>query len=1257
MYKLPHYPGDLWKRKHSKISSKVFPYQQQIRKSKTGHRAVKCFVVAAIAIVTSLSTTASADQFTLNWTDNSDNEDGFVIERSIDGSSFTQIDTVDANITSYTDANLAPSTTYSYRVNAYNNFGTSGYTNTASGTTASPNTPPSIDAVSNQTTFENENAGPISLTVFDAESPALTLSLTATSSNQALVPNENIALTGSGSSRMATIAPSANQVGAATISVTVSDGTDSASSDFLLTVEPAPIPESDTIQIAIEGFLGGSYEFGQSDSFQAVVSGEQSAIQSVELYDNGALVNADNDAPYEFTFTANVTGDHLLKAVLTTGMGVYEKSFSAFVADPPNTAPAISVIGDHTIEENTIAGPISFNVSDAETLVVNLSISATSSDATLVPEVNITLTGNGSLREISIAPSANHVGATTITVTVSDGTDSATADFLLTVEPAPIPEPPSDEIVPADDPNLWLGLAFDEESGSSVFDVSDNINDGSITTGVTRSDSGQFGRSLDFDGSAGAVDLGYLNIPGSALTIAAWIRPDSFGVSDARIVSKATDVAEDDHIWMLSTINSGGIKLRFRLNTIGTPTSTLIGATTLPTGEWSHVAATYDGAAMRLYINGILDASRPRIGSIAQDPAVPAAIGDQPQGGRNFDGLIDDFRIYLRALDESELSASMGTSVAAIGLPDAEAPDAPHGLNATLASDTETQLSWVESTDNKGVLGYLIYRDGIDIGTTAATSFLDVGLDYSTTYVYTVTAFDEAGNESTPSVPVEIRAGDPPATENNAASNGGFESGMSSWTFFTSGSGSAIPTKPGYTGSGAALIQIDSRASNIQLYQNDLRLEPNTEYQLTFAAYSNTGHDLRVSLSKHSSPYTNYGINRERLDLTTQWQTFSVIFTTQNFKSHVDDGRLYFWLGNDARAGDLYFLDQIVLSQVSAPDLEAPNAPPGLNATLVSDTEAQLSWGESTDNVGVLGYLIYRDGTDIGSSAENAFLDQALDPSTTYAYTVTAFDEAGNESAPSTETSVGTPPESEPPSQPQNLQALFAIETGISLSWTESIDNVGVTFYRVLRNGEPLAEVQSASYVDGAVDPGKVYSYHVVALVAAGNVSTSSESVEIKASNPPVPETETVSNGDFESGMSSWSFYTNGSGSAAATGPGYEGASAAVLSINTRASNIQLYQNDLLLESNTEYELTFVAYSNSGHDLRVSLAKHDSPYTNYGISRERFDLTTQWQTFTVTFTTRNFNSLVDDGRLYFWLGDDARAGDQYFIDQIVLAKK
>ena len=76
------------------------------------------------------------------------------------------------------------------------------------------------------------------------------------------------------------------------------------------------------------------------------------------------------------------------------------------------------------------------------------------------------------------------------------------------------------------------------------------------------------------------------------------------------------------------------------------------------------------------------------------------------------------------------------------GVPGASPPSVPIGLHSTGTSSTSVSLAWSASTDDVGVAGYRIYRDGIKIGAPAGTSFTDSGLAPGTTYSYCVRAVD-----------------------------------------------------------------------------------------------------------------------------------------------------------------------------------------------------------------------------------------------------------------------------------------------------------------------------------------------------------------------------------------------------------------------------------------------------------------------------------------------------------------------------------
>ena len=102
------------------------------------------------------------------------------------------------------------------------------------------------------------------------------------------------------------------------------------------------------------------------------------------------------------------------------------------------------------------------------------------------------------------------------------------------------------------------------------------------------------------------------------------------------------------------------------------------------------------------------------------------------------------------------------------GEPDTEAPSIPANLSATPVSISQINLTWNISIDNVGVTGYRIYRDGNQIATTALTLYSNIGLIASTTYSYTVSAFDLAGNSSSQSQSAEATTFAPPPPDTTA---------------------------------------------------------------------------------------------------------------------------------------------------------------------------------------------------------------------------------------------------------------------------------------------------------------------------------------------------------------------------------------------------------------------------------------------------------------------------------------------------------
>jgi chitodextrinase len=182
-------------------------------------------------------------------------------------------------------------------------------------------------------------------------------------------------------------------------------------------------------------------------------------------------------------------------------------------------------------------------------------------------------------------------------------------------------------------------------------------------------------------------------------------------------------------------------------------------------------------------------------------------------------------------------------------------------------------------------------------------------------------------------------------------------------------------------------------------------------------------------------------------------------------------------------------------------DTTAPTAPTNLTASGTTQTATNLSWTASTDNVGVTGYDVYRDGALLASVAGTTYTATGLVASTTYSFFVRAKDAAGNVSGNSNTVSVTTSdtpaPDTTPPTAP-TLSASGTTQTATNLSWSGATDNVGVTGYDVLRNGILIGSTTTATtFSVTGLTASTTYSFNVRAKDAAGNVSVNSNTVSV----------------------------------------------------------------------------------------------------------------------------------------------------------------
>jgi len=124
----------------------------------------------------------------------------------------------------------------------------------------------------------------------------------------------------------------------------------------------------------------------------------------------------------------------------------------------------------------------------------------------------------------------------------------------------------------------------------------------------------------------------------------------------------------------------------------------------------------------------------------------------------------------------------------------------------------------------------------------------------------------------------------------------------------------------------------------------------------------------------------------------------------------------------------------VSVTTASAADTTPPSQPTGLKSTAVGSTGANLSWNASTDNVGVTGYIVRRNGTQVAAPATTSFADTGLSPATTYGYTVAARDAAGNVSPNSTSLSITTLGVAGPAPVVQQVTGAFAHKGAVTIA-------------------------------------------------------------------------------------------------------------------------------------------------------------------------------------------------------------------------------
>jgi YVTN family beta-propeller protein len=208
---------------------------------------------------------------------------------------------------------------------------------------------------------------------------------------------------------------------------------------------------------------------------------------------------------------------------------------------------------------------------------------------------------------------------------------------------------------------LVLGLGFNEQGGPVAFDASPAGNSGTVSGATRVRGKDGFGGALSFNGATNVV-----GVPGSpsvaltsAMTLEAWVNPSSVtGWRTVLLKEGATAMAYE-----LYANNADVSRAAAYYTTPAGALRGITGTSPIAVNTWTHLAATYDGTTMKFYVNGAVVRSVLRAGAIDTTSGPLNVGGNFVWGGEYFAGLIDDVRVYNRALSDAEVARDMITSL------------------------------------------------------------------------------------------------------------------------------------------------------------------------------------------------------------------------------------------------------------------------------------------------------------------------------------------------------------------------------------------------------------------------------------------------------------------------------------------------------------------------------------------------------------------------------------------------------------------
>lgn len=566
--------------------------------------------------------------------------------------------------------------------------------------------------------------------------------------SKAVAASTSVTLASSAATQLSVPAAVSVASGQATATFSATAATLTADSSAIVTATYAGV--SKTVSISLVTTISpssltcspASLTSGASSTCTVTLSKAATADTVVAVSDNNATLTVPTSATVlsgqssaTFTAAAGTVSADATATVTVTLNGTSRTATISLVAPvaisslacTPNSLSSGATATCTVSMSKAVAADTSVSVSDSSTLLS-------------VPAAVTVLNGQSS----AVFPASASTVASNSTVTVTAALNGASKSTSITLT------------APVVISGLVAAYAMNEGTGTILTDVSGNGNHG-VIYGATWINNGRYGKGLAFDGKTSYVNLGNsaaLRLS-SSMTISAWVWIVGKSSTDNQIVAKADSTGG----WQLKVTQDTGVRTFGVAVSPNSSSSTLRYSQARPTSnKWFHVAGVYDATArtMSIYVNGALTNGTLR-GVVPPSQWYnlnqPVTIG-RKTGGSYFNGVIDETRIYNRALTAAEVQADMKTA-----LPSTPSP-VLLSVNGSPRSNGAEPMSLRFAASNTDAGDVTISADGLPAGAqfdraTGDLTWTPAGATEGT-YPVTVTATNSLGDSDSKQVLLQV---------------------------------------------------------------------------------------------------------------------------------------------------------------------------------------------------------------------------------------------------------------------------------------------------------------------------------------------------------------------------------------------------------------------------------------------------------------------------------------------------------------------